>query len=303
MKICVSIASYRDPDLLNTVESCYENAKNKQDISFCIVSQAEDDEHPSLAHIPNVYYYKYHWSESRGVCWARNIAVGMADAEYILQIDSHSRFKKNWDETLYNLYRNAIVFWGHRIILTQYADIFEWKDGKEEYSIYGDDNQQKAYVYWNEDNGTLGIGKEWQMVEDNVYGDEVFYVTGGCTFTHSAIFKSVIADPEIYFQGEELSIALRAYTRGIRMINPGKSFLYSNYVRESNDRRLHWEDNENWQELENKSRDKIRKLFSGNLQGDWGIHSYELYKQYMKLNNLDFLINNESIFFSGEADE
>ena len=40
--------------------------------------------------------------KSRGVCWARHQAEQFYNgADYVLQIDSHTRFVQNWDELMY----------------------------------------------------------------------------------------------------------------------------------------------------------------------------------------------------------
>lgn len=285
MNICVSIASYRDPDLVNTVNSCYENATNKDSISFCIVSQAEDDEHPDLSHIPRVAYYKYHWSQSNGVCWARNIAINKSKGDYILQIDSHSRFKEGWDTIVEQLYHSAVDFWGSQIILTQFPDAFEVEDGQIKYSDAG--VQLKTYPEWNAEEGKFDLGENWIEVEDQEHGDEVFYVAAGCTFAESKIYKSIAPDPDIYFE-DQMSLAIRAYSRGYRLINPSDSFVYSNYDREFNNRRLHWEDNEDWVDLDEKSDVKLSRLYRGEIEGFWGIKSNSLYNQFCVMNGVVF---------------
>lgn len=285
MNICVSIASYRDPDLLNTVNSAYEMAAHKNNISFCIVSQAEDDEHPDLSHIPKVYYYKYHWTKSRGLGWARNMAVNRAKGDYILQIDSHSRFKTGWDEIIEGLWGQMTPFWGERIIGTDFPIVFEIdEDGNE---IKSDTIEHyKAVISWNKEDMAFNIGQEWLDIEDLIHGDEVFYIAGGCTFARSDIFKSVAADPEIYFE-DQISITLRAYTRGIRLINFPESFVYSNYDRQG--RSLHWEDHEDWYDKVGvRSERRLSELYHGELDGFYGIQSRSLYEQYLKINNIDF---------------
>ena len=285
MKICVSIASYRDPDLINTVNSAYDNAVNKDDISFCIVSQAEEDEHPDLSHIPNVYYYKYHWSESKGVSWARNIAISKSKGDYILQIDSHSRFKEGWDEMIKKLYSDAKGYWGEKIILTIFPDPFEIVDGKEEYSDF--DVQLKTWPIWKTDTNSFGLGLDWEEVEDQIHGDEIFYIAAGCVFASSKIYKTILPDPEIYFE-DQMSLAIRAYTRGLRIINMPKCFVYSNYDRSFNNRHLHWDDNENWVEIDDKSEERLQRLYAGELGGFWGIESRSLYNQFLRVNGVEF---------------
>ena len=108
-KIFISIASYRDPDLINTIKNCYDNALNKEQLFFSILSQAEDVEHPDLSFIPSsqIRYIKVHWSESLGACWARSITSKDLLGDFFLQIDSHSRFKNGWDRIIVDSFKKV----------------------------------------------------------------------------------------------------------------------------------------------------------------------------------------------------
>lgn len=286
MNICVSIASYRDPDLINTVTDAWEKAKNKDNISFCVVSQAEDFEHPNLSFVPRINYHKYHWKKSLGVCWARNIAIHNCDSDYILQIDSHTRFPMHWDSIIEYQYSKSISFWGDRIILTQYPYEFVRKNDKD--SIIELPHKLKTYPVWDKKRDQVVIGKNWNKVEDTEHGDEVFHFAGGCSFASNSMMKEILPDPEIYFSGEEISLAIRAYTRGIRLITPGRNFAYSNYSRDTG-RKLHWQDHSQSSYVNKKSLNKVKKILSGEVEGFWGIESRPLYRQFLKLNNMEFL--------------
>ena len=49
------------------------------------------------------------YKESRGACWARHHIQKFYDNEtYSLQLDSHHRFIKNWDEECIKMYKLAI---------------------------------------------------------------------------------------------------------------------------------------------------------------------------------------------------
>lgn len=288
MKICVSIASYRDPDLVNTISSALHNAKYKNDIEFCVVSQDFHDSHPDLSFAPNINYHKYHWSESRGVCWARNIAIDNCDSDYILQIDSHSRFPDHWDEKILKCYEKVTSFWGERIYVTQYPYPFLFKEGREVFSQISE--KLKTEPTWDKDNNIINIGKKWYPVKNTEYGDEVFHIAGGCTFASSRNFKDVLPDPEIYFNGEEMSIAMRAYSRGIRMVTPSLNFIYSNFDRNNYNRGFHWSDHiARSHKYDERSKLKLREIYSGRLKGFWGIDSEQLHKQFLKLIDMEFL--------------
>ena len=108
MKIFVQIASYRDPELIPTIKSCINNAKNPESLVFGICRQFNpEDKFDDLTEyemdnrfrILNVPFEK-----TKGVCWARNQVQQLYnEEEYTLQIDSHMRFEKNWDEEMINM--------------------------------------------------------------------------------------------------------------------------------------------------------------------------------------------------------
>ena len=94
MKIFVQIASYRDPELLPTINSCNENAKNPNNLVFGICRQFHpDDKFDNLSEFENDERFKIiniPHQESRGVCWARNQVQQLyCNVEYSLLIDSH----------------------------------------------------------------------------------------------------------------------------------------------------------------------------------------------------------------------
>jgi hypothetical protein len=99
-KILVSIANYCDPEFYQTVLSLWEQAKNKEDLYFSIVS--EDNKEYDLSFIPSSQLFYRHFDLSKyrgGVCWARNLATQVSvDYDYFIQFDSHTQASSGWDE-------------------------------------------------------------------------------------------------------------------------------------------------------------------------------------------------------------
>jgi hypothetical protein len=283
-KIFVSIASYRDPDLVNTIKNCYDNAYNKEELFFSIVSQAEDDEHPDLSFIPEsqINYIKFHWKESKGACWAREIASRNVTGKFFFQIDSHSRFKDNWDVLLKNSYKDCQSKWGNMIVLSNYPDSYKinWETKED---VLGEfDNFFKLRAEWNQD--ARMVVPIWEACEPIDFGHEVFFVSANNLFCLSEIIKQVPYDGDLYFTGEEPSLALRFYTRGIKLINPPIRYMYTNYDRENGKRNLHWGDNkDDWWKLNQLSYQKLAKIMTGDLTlGKYGIGSLDLFKEYQQ---------------------
>lgn len=282
--IFVSIASYRDPDLLNTVESCYYNADNKERLFFSILSQADDNEHPNLNFIPNnqIRYLQVPWSESKGACWARSITTKDLCGNFFLQIDSHSRFKNSWDSVIVNSFNNVSKYWGKDIIITNYPDPFEVdEEGNEKLIDYSD--LRKLDAYWDEGSKMIQAWYDWPNTVNTKVGDEVFFLSGNSFFCTINTIKRIPYDSELYFTGEEPSMALRAYTRGIKLVSPVVKYMHSNYRRDIPPRKLHWEDHDYWWKLNKQSYQRLAKIMTGDMSlGIFGIGSIELFKKYQE---------------------
>lgn len=282
-KIFISIASYRDPDLINTVLDCYKNASNRSNLFFSILSQAEDYEHPDLFLIPDnqLRYNKVHWSESMGACWARSITSENIIGDYFLQIDSHSRFKKNWDSLILDDYKKCQSHWGKDIVLSNYPDSFtiDWENNKDELKPF--DNFYKLRAEW--DDAAKMVVPRWEECQELEFGHEVFFVSANNLFCSTEIMKQVPYDKELYFTGEEPSLALRFYTRGFKIINPTIRYMYTNYDRDNGKRNFHWVDHVDWHLLNKKSYQRLSKIMTGDTSlGVFGIGSYELFKEYQE---------------------
>ena len=116
--IFVQIASYRDPDLLNTLKDILDNAKTPKNLRFGIAWQhSEEDEWDDLSEYMDDDRFRIlniPHEESMGACWARNLLQQLYSGEtYTLQIDSHTRFIKNWDYELKKEYKR-LVKKGHK---------------------------------------------------------------------------------------------------------------------------------------------------------------------------------------------
>ena len=75
-KIFVSIAAYRDPELLPTLQDLIINAANPNDLVICIAWQhSKEDKWDTLKKYkkdPRFKIIDIPYKESQGVCWARN---------------------------------------------------------------------------------------------------------------------------------------------------------------------------------------------------------------------------------------
>jgi len=102
-RIFISIAAYRDPELLPTIRDCISKAKYPDRLYFGICWQRTEEESlEEYSDHPQVKYFDIDWKLSQGACWARHLIQKnlFANESYYLQLDSHHRFIPNWDEQL-----------------------------------------------------------------------------------------------------------------------------------------------------------------------------------------------------------
>jgi glycosyltransferase involved in cell wall biosynthesis len=98
--IFIQIASYKDPQLIPTLDDCIKNAKHPENLRFGIAWQHAPEENINkYKDDPRFRIIDIPYQESKGACWARNKIQQVYNGEkYTLQLDSHHRFIQNWDE-------------------------------------------------------------------------------------------------------------------------------------------------------------------------------------------------------------
>ena len=99
--IFVSIASFRDSETGPTIQSLFETARFPGRVRVGLVLQVDAEEDQEIVRsIPekNVRVLALHARDAQGPCYARYLCQSLWRGEdYVLQIDSHMRFRPNWD--------------------------------------------------------------------------------------------------------------------------------------------------------------------------------------------------------------
>jgi len=260
-KIFIQIAAYRDPQLNATLNDCIDKAKYPENLVFSIAWQhSTEDEWDNLNDFKDDSRFKIvdiDYKESKGACWARNqLQQNYTDEEYTLQLDSHHRFIENWDEELINMYKQLQDKGYGKPLLTSYI------------SSYDPDNDPGGRV-----------NVPWKMNFDRFIPEgAIFFLPAGIdnfkeltepiparfysahfAFAGGLFVKEVPHDPEYYFHGEEISIAVRAYTWGYDLFHPHKIIAWHEYTRKN--RTKQWDDDKKWTDKNNNSHLRNRKLF------------------------------------------
>ena len=232
-KILIEIAAYCEKELLNTVRSALIQADNPNRIYFAICYQSDNlEDYEELKKIPNCKIKYLKESEAKGLCYARYLCQQMIDDEtYIYQIDAHMRFVKHWDskmiEQLLSLNdpKASISFYPpscteEMMKLPLNDSIFDQPaDGGSMY-VSGFRKDSDPFLYLQ---STLLLAKNQERCRKNPF------ISGGNFFSFSRIHKEVIEDPNMFFYGDELPMAIRIFTHGWNNYSAGESYIYHKY--------------------------------------------------------------------------
>lgn len=266
MKIFVQIASYRDPELIPTIKNCIEKAKYPENLTFGIAWQHDETE--SLDEFINDERFKIldiPYTESKGVCWARNkVNLMYSDEEYTLQIDSHMRFIENWDEEVINIWKNLQ---NDKAILTSYPPEYYPNKPETEWSK----NLHIIHTYSFKNGQTQQRPRTPENWENRTTPYRAIHVAAGFIFGKGSYIKDVTYDPEFYFSGEETALAIRFYTHGYDLYHPHKIIVWHYYGR--HDSNKHWTDFKDWGKYANVANDRLNCLLKRNNKYDLGIYS------------------------------
>jgi [Skp1-protein]-hydroxyproline N-acetylglucosaminyltransferase len=233
--IFVSIASYRDPVCTSTLESLYSQAKNPEKIFCGVVQQNHQNDADCVRSaaesvpINNVRIIRMDNMEAKGAVWARWLCSTLYNNEtYYFQIDSHTKFVKDWDITLINMIKEI-----KEKNLSQKPVISHYPDSMESYTDSPNGNMVTRICssFWNTRDMLSFLGAESIDSKGEYYPTP--YVSGGMLFTEGIFLKDVpYPDDAMYlFVGEEILHSIRLYTSGYDIFCPNKNVIFHEYTR------------------------------------------------------------------------
>jgi hypothetical protein len=279
MTIFVSIAAYRDPELVPTLRDCIARARYPHALRFGICWQHGEDEAaaPDFAD-PRVRVIDVLWRESRGACWARAEVMKLWQGEdFFLQIDSHHRFVQDWDALLLaQMNRSGAA----KPLLTSYGAPFDPGTTPPP-----GEPMQMDFDRFTEDGIPLFRPRtipNWQALDRPLCAR---FVSGHFLFAPGSFVNDVPYDPELYFHGEEITLSIRAFTHGYALFHPPEHILWHEYTRLN--RPKHWDDHvrsrgveREWHECDAASRTKVRRFLLGEDVGAFGCGAERSFADY-----------------------
>jgi hypothetical protein len=273
--IYVQIAAYRDPELMNTISSLVEHANNPENLHICICWQHgpehtidifldggftplsyTDDEEAGYNVINmakggiKLSVIDLDYNDTEGACWARyQIQRRYEGEKYTLQLDSHHRFVPEWDKLCIDMVEGLRDKDTPKPLLTGYIPSFDPEN----------DPGSRIHVPWKMDFDRFipegAVFFRPSSIDHFKTLDKPmrsrFYSAHFC-FTDGSFCEEVPHDPDYFFHGEEISIAVRAYTQGYDLFHPHIVVAWHEYTRKG--RTKIWDDHT----TPNKNEGKIK---------------------------------------------
>ena len=315
VQIFISIASYQDPLLETTIRSAYNNSANPGNLRFGVCDQSSYPlDLDSIAFNEQVSYEHINPKLSQGPCWARaRVQKFYNDESYYLQIDSHMQFEKNWDSYMLS-YLTKIQNEGSSAhnppIITCYPRGFDIVDFENKKFHLQSDDTSTFTLNFREDsifcNGPYSAQITSMTNTEITHG---YLIAAGCLFTTGEFVKQVPYDQSLYFYGEELSIALRAFTKGFGIYHIPEVPIYHLYTDTSElKRKLHWDADEDskrsvkWHEREDISINRLIDLIDDKVDGVFGLGNIRTIKDFEYISGINLkekeIIDSEKAFTS-----
>jgi hypothetical protein len=254
-RIFVQIASYRDPECQWTLRDLFEKATNPDRVFAGVAWQyvPEEDDHCFVAETrPDQVRTKLiHARGARGVGWARAQAQKLwRGEEFTLQIDSHMRFEADWDQKLIHMCAQAA---SPKSVISCYPPGYTPPDKLETGYIFSMGAKE-----FDQDGILMMEGRAIKVEDAPAAPIPGVFCAAGFLFAPSALIREIPSDPNLYFTGEEISLAVRLWTHGWNLFYPNMPIIYHDWDRKR--RRTHFNDCADWPALSRRSLNRVNHL-------------------------------------------
>lgn len=302
MRIFISIASYRDPLLKYTITEAYNNAKYPDSLIFSIVEQEDECNALDVENLKfknQIRYVRIEPEQSRGCCWARNIAQTMYEGEeFFLQIDSHMAFDQDWDEWMVSNLKHLMQY-HDKPIITLYPRTLKAKDDDIVNNPLEKNDKPDTHTSALVVNRDIAFtdqkclircqGVSLNRTQEYSHG---FLIAAGFLFTLGQAVDDVPYDPHMFYSSEEPSMALRYWTHGYSIFHTSNAPIYHYY---GNKYRKTFSDKEDegkrtchWNTHDSRSTNRFEQLVRGVDIGVYGTGRVRTLQQYVNWSGIDY---------------
>lgn len=297
-KIFISIASFCDARLADTITDALDKADDPSRLVFGVVEQWDRERRLTIPPEwgSNIRYIGIDTQESRGACWARSLCMSLyGGEEFFFQIDSHMLFDKGWDNLMI---KSLMEYRRHsrKVIISSYPLAFEVNDGVVTAPPLTDLN----IVHVVAPNTTF-VPETYNLTfhgvaTPNLPPTKAIALGAGCLFTTGNFVNEIPYDPYLYFQGEEQALMLRAYTHGWDVYH--MPFLPIRHLYNTDQdacyRPRHWAKSvdegrrERWWEIDARAKKRFTQLIQGEDLGVFSLGSERSIEDFIAFSGVDY---------------
>lgn len=226
--IFVSIAAFRDTEVVPTLQDLRSKAAHPDRIFVGVVLQVTADDNIVLptddpwynTHVRTVHMHARH---AKGPCPARAMAQLLYRTEdYCLQIDAHMRFRQNWDT--YLIQELAACPTPSRALLTTYPVGYQLPN-----HVPNETRGTFLYPWKFDDDGMLR--QKARYMDKQSAAEPIccsLFAAGFCFGPATWLTRDCPYDGTLHdlFFGEEMSVAIRLYTAGYDLYAPRQTVCF-----------------------------------------------------------------------------
>lgn len=301
--IFIQIASYRDLDLPNTVKDAISQSSGKYSLHFGIHNCAIEDPEFSngfqdlqgarITELRSVAPWNIGAQTAR--YWANKM---YSEEDFYLQVDAHSRFKKNWDDIFVRTLEYYQELGIKKPLISQYPAAFSYDENMNEVFTPSREAENPGYF-----STRISFHEKPEQFDESLIPSQMampsppmcgftYSVSAGLIFTLGE-FAEIEPNPKIAFWGEETLIAARAFTHGFDLVTPLQDIVWHLYHSgQSVERVLRkhaWHDfAEQWSVLDMLSRQEYKSIMRNRTVGRYALGSERSLDEYEQFAGLDF---------------
>ncbi len=233
--IMVEIPSFKDPELIPTIKSHLGMAANPDRIRFAVCLQ--DDDADTIRYLDEMcgkaFVKHYHPEDSPGACAARYECskLSKGNCDYVLHTDSHMRVARYWDVAMLAILSQCP---GKAVLSAygmDYADYLAEDPCSDLFTAKVQDRGVITNAYYYQEK----MPKIRAMARTRFDGPlprRGAFLGAAFLFGPVSVDDEVPFDPDMFFQGDELPMALRLFTHGWDIYHPQFRFQYHLYSRQ-----------------------------------------------------------------------
>jgi len=291
--IFIQLASYHDFELGKTMYDAIYKSSKFHEIHFGVHKCHYQEKEIFIPQYPNLRLVESIAPENIGVGISRSIANSLYNGQdYYLQIDSHTRFEYNWDDSLIKLIEEYKELGFEKPLITMYPGTWRYNDNLKEVIDYSLDISSTKFEDSPEYFENYLIPNQKAVAPQNWIYQKA--IAGGFIFT-TGDYAELGVNEKIMFMGEEIVAAARAFTHGYDLLIPDKHYIYHlyyehNLVFQKSMRRHTWKDfPEEWGRLEAISQAEIVDILGNNRVGPYALGTVRTLEEYGEYAGLDFV--------------